>query len=47
MTGDDIAGGYWERQNGGPIPVGNNVSSLSDDKRTLKYVLSIQECIAA
>ena len=32
VTGDDIAGGYWERQNG---PVGNNVSSLSDDKSTL------------
>ena len=35
VTGDDIAGGYWERQNGGPLPVRNNVSSLSDDKSML------------
>ena len=40
MTGDDIAGGYWERQNSGPLPIGNNMSSLSDDKRTLKITIT-------
>ena len=35
MTGDDIASVYWDRQNGGPLPVGNNMSSLSDDKSML------------
>ena len=35
VTGDDIAGVYWERRNGDPLPVGNNVSSLSDDKSML------------
>ena len=40
MTGDDIAGGYWERQNNGPLPVGNNISSLSNDKSMLKMIIS-------
>ena len=40
MTGDDIAGGYWERQNSSPLPIGNNISSLSDDKRTLKITIT-------
>ena len=40
MTGDDIAGGYWERQNDVPLPVGNNLSSLSNDKSMLKLIIS-------
>ena len=35
VTGDDITGGYWERVNDDPLPVSNNRSSLSNDKRTL------------
>ena len=34
VTGDDITGGYWERVNDDPLPVNNNMSSLSNDKRT-------------
>ena len=33
VTGDDIAGGYWERMDG--VPVKSNMSSLSDNKRTI------------
>ena len=40
VTGDDIAGGYWKRQNGSPLPVGNNMSSLSNDKSMLKMIIS-------
>ena len=40
VTGDDIAGGYWERRNKGALPVGNNMSSLSDDKRTLTITIT-------
>ena len=54
MTGDDIAGGYWERRNSGPLPMRNNMSSLSDDKRTLTITITevrpeysgIYRCIA-
>ena len=38
VNGDDISGGYWERVNHNPI--GNNMSSLSDDKRTLTITIS-------
>ena len=38
-TGDDITGGYWERVND-PLPVNNNMSSLSNDKRTLTITIS-------
>ena len=40
VTGDDITGGNWERRNGGPLPVGNNMSSLSNDKSMLKMIIS-------
>ena len=39
VTGDDITGGYWERVNGNPLPVNNNMSSLSNDKRTLTITI--------
>ena len=35
VNGDDITGGYWERMNDDPLPNRNNMSSLSNDKRTL------------
>ena len=36
MTGDDISGGYWERVTGGDdLPNQNNMSSLSNDNRTI------------
>ena len=37
-NGDDITGGYWERVN--DAPVSNNMSSLSNDKRTLTITIS-------
>ena len=39
VTGDDITGGYWEKVNDDPLPVNNNMSSLSNDKRTLKITI--------
>ena len=39
VTGDDIAGGYWEKMNDDPLPVNNNRSSLSNDKRTLTITI--------
>ena len=39
VTGDDITGGYWERVNDDPLPVNNNMSSLSNDKRTLTITI--------
>ena len=39
VNGDDITGGYWERVND-PLPVSNNMSSLSNDKRTLTITIS-------
>ena len=38
VNGDDITGGYWERVNDNPI--GNNMSSLSNDKSTLTITIS-------
>ena len=38
VNGDDIIDGYWERVNDNPI--GNNMSSLSNDKRTLTMTIS-------
>ena len=40
VTGDDITGGYWERVKDNPLPVDNNGSSLSNDKRTLTITIS-------
>ena len=40
VNGDDITGGYWERVNDDPLPVSNNISSLSNDKRTLTITIS-------
>ena len=41
INGDDITGGYWERvSSDGPFPDKNNVSSLSNDKRTLTITIS-------
>ena len=36
MTGDDISGGYWVRTaGGGELPNRNNMSSLSNDNKTI------------
>ena len=36
VTGDDISGAYWERVTGGDdLPNQNNMSSLSNDNRTI------------
>ena len=40
VTGDDVTGGYWERVNDNLLPVNNNRSSLSNDKRTLTMTIS-------
>ena len=39
-TGDDITGGYWERVNDNLLPNRNNMSSLSNDNRTLTITIS-------
>ena len=39
VIGDDITGGYWERVKDNPLPVNNNMSSLSNDKRTLTITI--------
>ena len=39
VTGDNITGGYWERVNDDPLP-DNNMSSLSNNKRTLTITIS-------
>ena len=36
VTGDDIAGGYWERVNKGSLNKGNNDSSLSNGNTTVQ-----------
>ena len=38
VSGDDIAGGYWERlkSDGGQLPNNRNMSSLNNDKATLQ-----------
>ena len=36
VTGDDIAGGYWERVNRGSLNKGNNDSSLSNGNTTVQ-----------
>ena len=40
MTGDDIIGVYWERLNDDPLPVSNNMSSLSNNKKRLTITIS-------
>ena len=40
VTGDDISGGYWERVNSDPLPNNNNMSSLSNDKRTVTITIN-------
>ena len=40
MNGDDIIGSYWERVNGDPLPNNNNMSSTSNNKRTLTMTIS-------
>ena len=40
VTGDDITGGYWERVRNNPLPVSNNMSSLSNDRRTVTITIS-------
>ena len=40
VTGDDIVGGYWERVSDGPLPMRNNMSSLSNNKRTVTIKLT-------
>ena len=39
VAGDDITGGYWERVNDISVPNQNNMSSLSNDKRTLTITI--------
>ena len=39
VTGNDLSGVYWERVNKGPLPNQNNMSSLSNDKRTLRTTI--------
>ena len=39
VTGDDISGGYWERMNDGPIPNQSNMSSLRNNKRTIRITI--------
>jgi len=36
VSGDDIAGGYWERINGDSLPSNNNKSSLDNGNTTLR-----------
>ena len=38
FTGDNITGAYWERVNNGLV--NNNISSLSNDKRTLTITIT-------
>jgi len=43
VTGDDIAGGYWERVNGEALPNQTNKSSLSNksnNKKTVKIIIT-------
>jgi len=40
VTGDNIAGVYWERVNGEALPDKNNRSSLSNNKRTLTLTIT-------
>ena len=40
MTGDDIAGGYWERVNGGSLNKGNNDSSLSNGNTIVQLIIT-------
>ena len=40
VNGDDITGGYWERVIDNPLPNQRNISSLSNDKRTLTITIS-------
>ena len=40
VNGDDITGGYWERVRDDSLPVTNNMSSLSNDKRILTITIS-------
>ena len=40
VTGADIAGGYWESMDGVQLMSRNNMSSLSDDKRTITITIT-------
>ena len=40
VTGDDFIGVYWERVNNDPLPNRINMSSLSNNKRTLTITIS-------
>ena len=39
LTGDDIAGGYWDRLGSDPLPNKANISSLSNDKTRLHLII--------
>ena len=39
VTGDDIAGGYWERMDGVQLR-NRNMTSLSNDKRTITMTIT-------
>ena len=40
MNGDDIAGGYWERMDNVQLMRRNNMSSLSNNKRTITMTIT-------
>ena len=40
VTGDDITGGYWERVKSYSLPNSSNISSLSNDKKTLTITIN-------
>ena len=40
ITGDDIAGGYWERVNIKSLNKGNNDSSLSNGNTTVQLIIT-------
>ena len=40
VTGDDIAGGYWERVDGSLLPNKNNASSLHNDKTRVRLAIN-------
>ena len=39
VTGDDIAGGYWNRLGGNPLPNKANFSSLSNGNTRLQLII--------
>ena len=40
VIGDDIAGGYWEKVDGDPLPHQNNMSSLSNKMKVSTIIIT-------